>query len=163
MTDSLFFLFVGGLQMYTHYGSSSRSAAAQHSLLPASCVIVFFSWGSSLNVTFPAPAPCRDRLPCVLGRIMLPMVLKRYETEEVTPNASPSSGGGGGGWSPGQAKKSDRKVIVPHRLDVSNFMAPSAGAKVSDLVFFFCCRRARGEGFCERRRVAASLAEVFVL
>lgn len=81
-------------------------------------------------------------MPCVvvlvalvLGRIMLPMVLKRYEAEEMTPHSSPTSGGGGGGgsggWSPGQPKKSDRKVIVPHRLDVSNFMAPSGGTKVS--------------------------------
>ncbi|CAM9922068.1 unnamed protein product, partial [Hapterophycus canaliculatus] len=28
------------------------------------------------------------------------------------------------------AKKSRRRVVVPHKLDVSNFMAPSAGAKV---------------------------------
>lgn len=46
------------------------------------------------------------------------MVLKRYEAE--APAAS----------SPGATKKSKRKVIVPHRLDCSKFMAPAGGGTV---------------------------------
>ena len=55
---------------------------------------------------------------------MLPMVLKRYEAEAPSPRTATGAGAGGvaGG---GAAKKSRRKVIVPHRLDCSRFMAPT--------------------------------------
>eukprot|EP00752_Nemacystus_decipiens_P009870 g8806.t2 len=59
--------------------------------------------------------------------IMLPMVLKRYEAPD--PAATPATSSTASSVSATAAKKSRRKVVVPHRLDVSNFMAPSAGAK----------------------------------
>ncbi|CAM9177600.1 unnamed protein product [Ectocarpus sp. 8 AP-2014] len=62
--------------------------------------------------------------------IMLPMVLKRYEQPVAPPPAAgASSRASGAGAAVPEATKSRRRVIVPHRLDVSNFMAPSAGAK----------------------------------
>eukprot|EP00903_Cladosiphon_okamuranus_P020452 g18772.t1 len=59
--------------------------------------------------------------------IMLPMVLKRYEAPN--PETSPATSSTALSATAMVARKSRRKVVVPHRLDVSNFMAPSAGAK----------------------------------
>lgn len=62
------------------------------------------------------------------------MVLKRYEadrpprsSEGATSSPRPTNTGVGGGGT----KKSQRKVVVPHRLDCSKFMVPMGG-KVSE-------------------------------
>ncbi|CBJ30972.1 conserved unknown protein [Ectocarpus siliculosus] len=55
---------------------------------------------------------------------------QRYEQPVApTPAAGAFSRASGTGAAVPEATKSRRRVIVPHRLDVSNFMAPSAGAK----------------------------------